>query len=107
MTNETTPTSFPATRQDLNNLKQNATDAARDLAGTAQVHAEKVGNNLRDLASHAQGEGWEQLDQVKVRCADLGNVLRSYVTERPLTSIGTALALGFLFGLSRRVMLKK
>jgi ElaB/YqjD/DUF883 family membrane-anchored ribosome-binding protein len=102
MTNATPQSSFPATRQDLTNLKQTAADAAKDMAGTASVHADKVKSNLKDLASHAQEESREQFDQVKVRFADLGTTFREFVAERPLASIGTALAIGFLFGLSRR-----
>ena len=94
--------SFSNTRQDLSNLQQTAVDAAKDLGSTATVHANKAKGQLNDLASHAQEEGQEQLDQVKVKLTDLGNVFRDYVAERPLASLGVAVAFGFLVGVSRR-----
>ena len=102
MINENSPSSFPATRQDLSNLKKTAVDAAVDLGSTAGVHAEKAKSQLKDLASHAQEEGRGQLDQVRVKLTDLGNTFRDYVVDRPLISVGTALAVGFLLGISRR-----
>jgi len=33
---------------------------------------------------------------------DLAGAVRDYVVARPLTCLGTALFIGFLFGLSRR-----
>src|SRR5271156_6274746 len=65
MPDETPNSSFPATRQDLSNLKQTAVDAARDLGSTASVHAAKAQGNLKELASHAREESGDHLDQVK------------------------------------------
>jgi ElaB/YqjD/DUF883 family membrane-anchored ribosome-binding protein len=94
--------SFSNTRQDISNLQKTAVDAAKDLGSTASVHANKAKDQLNDLASHAQEEGQQQLDQVKVKLTDLGNVFCDYVAERPLASMGVAVAFGFLVGLSRR-----
>ncbi len=102
MTNQTQSSPFPATRQDLTELKKSATDAAEDIAGTAGGHVGKVKSQLDKLASDARQEGREELDQIRVRVGDLGGVLRAYVADRPLASVGAALAIGFLFGLSRR-----
>ena len=101
MINETLKSTFPQTRQDLSNLKTTAVDAAKDVGSTASAHAKKAQDHLKDLASHAQEESEQQLDQVKVRVTDLGTQIRDYVTARPLASIGTALAVGFLLGLFR------
>jgi ElaB/YqjD/DUF883 family membrane-anchored ribosome-binding protein len=102
MTNESLQSSFPKTREDLSNLKQTAIDAACDLGSTASVHAQKAQGNLKDLASHAQSEGSDQFGQVRSSLNDLGDQVREYVAARPLAAIGTALFVGFLFGLSRR-----
>jgi ElaB/YqjD/DUF883 family membrane-anchored ribosome-binding protein len=91
---------FPESTRDVGNLKQTAVDAARDLASTATSHASKAKGQLQDLAGHAQDEAYAQVDQVKGK--DLSEVARDYVLARPLTSLGVALAVGFLFGLSRR-----
>ena len=93
--------SFPQTRQDLSNLKKTAVDAARDIGSTASVHAKTAQSHLQDLASHAQKEGGQQLDQVKVTLSDLVEKLRAYVASRPFTSMGAALVVGLLMG--RRV----
>lgn len=102
MNNETPRSAFPATQQDVSNLKQTATDAVNDLGNTASVHAHKAKGQVRDLVGHLQDEGGEQLDQAKGRLGDVVNSARDYAAERPLACIGIALAVGFLFGLSRR-----
>lgn len=102
MSNDTLSTSFPASRQDVSRLKQTATDAVSDLSSTAAVHASRAKGQLRDLAGHVQEEGSEHLDQVRGRVSDLVDSAREFATARPLACVGVALAIGFLFGLSRR-----
>jgi ElaB/YqjD/DUF883 family membrane-anchored ribosome-binding protein len=94
MPNNTSSSAFPATRQTLSELKETAADAASDLASAASVHASKAKGHLQDLAGHLQEEGGEQIYAVKAA--------KDYASERPLACIGVALAVGFLFGLSRR-----
>jgi ElaB/YqjD/DUF883 family membrane-anchored ribosome-binding protein len=86
----------------IERAKQTATDAARDLSSTAAVHAEKARGQVRSLASHAREEGSAQLEQVRGQAAEVIDSARDYVNARPLTCVGVALAIGFLFGLSRR-----
>jgi len=102
MTNEIHEPPFPQTRQDLSNLKQTAVDAAKDIGSTASVHAKKAQGHLADLTAHAQEEGAEQVEQARVKFADVGNKLLDYVTANPLASVGVALGVGFLIGISRR-----
>jgi ElaB/YqjD/DUF883 family membrane-anchored ribosome-binding protein len=99
--NETTDSTFSQTRQELSNLKSTAVDAAKDIGSTASVHAKKVQGNLQSLATSAQKEGGEQLDQATANLADLGNVARDYIAARPLACIGVAVAFGFLVGKMR------
>jgi ElaB/YqjD/DUF883 family membrane-anchored ribosome-binding protein len=94
--------SFPQTRQDISNLKQTAVDAAKDIGSTATVHAKKAQSNLKELASHAKEESGDHLNQVKSGFADLADQFRDYVVERPLATVGTALAIGFVLGFLRR-----
>jgi ElaB/YqjD/DUF883 family membrane-anchored ribosome-binding protein len=94
--------SFPESRRDVNNLKQTAVEAAKDLTSTATAHASKARGQFQDLAAHAQDEAFAQVDQVKGKVSDLAETARDYVLARPLTSLGVALAVGFLFGVSRR-----
>ena len=101
MANETS-NAFPQTRDDVNNLKQTATDAAKDLASTASTHLNKARGQAQDLAAHAKSEARDQLGDVQGKLGDLASAARDYVMARPLACIGTALAVGFLFGLTRR-----
>ncbi|HEX4141372.1 MAG TPA: hypothetical protein VHY09_13570 [Candidatus Methylacidiphilales bacterium] len=83
-------------------LKTTAVEAAKDLSSTAAGHVEKAKGQLRDLATHAQSEGGEQLKQVRGQFEDLTESARAYISARPLAAVGVAVAVGFLFGLSRR-----
>jgi ElaB/YqjD/DUF883 family membrane-anchored ribosome-binding protein len=106
MPNDNEPTNlssaFPESRRDVDNLRQTAVDAAQDLSSTAAAHVSKARGQIQDLAGHAQDEAYAQVGQVKGKVSDLADAARDYVLARPLTSLGTALAIGFLFGLSRR-----
>src|SRR5579863_8705161 len=101
MINETLRSLFPATQEDVANLKQTATDAVNDLGSTVSVHASKAKSQVKDLVGHFQDEGGEQLYRAKGNLLDVVNSARAYASERPLACIGVALAVGFLFGLSR------
>ena len=83
-------------------LTTTAVEAAKDLKSTAAGHASKAKGQLRDLATHAQSEGTDQLQQVRGQLGDLTDSARAYVSARPLAAVGVALAVGFLFGLTRR-----
>ena len=103
MIKETLHSSFPATQQDVSNLKETATDPMKDLGSTASVHAFKAKSQVKDLVGHFQDEGGEQLDKAKGKLLDVVNSVRDYACERPFVCIGGCLAVGFLIGLSRRV----
>ena len=102
MPNDNISSSFPETRRDVGQLKQTAVDAAKDLASTASTHANKAKGQVQDLASHAQNEAFDQYGQLKGKAGDLLETARDYVLARPLTALGVALAVGIVFGLSRR-----
>jgi ElaB/YqjD/DUF883 family membrane-anchored ribosome-binding protein len=95
-------TTFPATQEDISKLKQTATDALNDLSSTAAVHASKAKSQVRDLAGHIQDEGNQNIDLFKGKVSDFAALARDYAVERPFVCIGAALAIGFLYGLSRR-----
>ena len=102
MPNESSTSAFPATQRDISNLKQTATDAVSDLSSTAAVHASKAKGQVKELAGHFQEEGAQHLDQVRGQLSDVLASARAYAAQRPLASIGVALFVGYLFGLSRR-----
>jgi len=102
MSNETLTRSFPATQQDISQLKKTATDAVADLTSTAAVHASRAQGQIKDLAGHVRDESNEQFNQIKDRFGNLAANAAEYVVQRPFTCVGVALFVGFLFGLSRR-----
>ena len=102
MSNESLTRSFPATQEDISQLKKTATDAVADLTSTVAAHAGKAQGQFRDLAGHVREEGSAQFNQVKEKFGNLAASTAEYVAERPFTCIGVALFVGFLFGLSRR-----
>jgi ElaB/YqjD/DUF883 family membrane-anchored ribosome-binding protein len=102
MSNNLRTNPFPATQEDISKLKQTATDALNDLSSTAAVHASKARGQVKDLASHIQDEGSEHIDQIKGKVTDLVYIARDFAAERPLTCIGAALFIGFVYGISRR-----
>jgi len=93
---------FPETRRDVSDLKNTAVEAAKDLASTATAHVSKARGQVQDLASHAQSEASDHLNDLRSQADDLLGTARDFVTARPLTCLGIALAFGFAFGLSRR-----
>jgi ElaB/YqjD/DUF883 family membrane-anchored ribosome-binding protein len=99
---DTAATHLEKAKGQVDNLKTTAIDAAKDLRSTAAGHAEKAKGQLRELASHAQTEGTEQLQQVRVQLEDVTESVRSYISARPLAAVGVALAAGIIFGLSQR-----
>lgn len=99
---DTAATHIDKAKGHVSELKTTAVEAAKDLTSTAAGHVEKAKGQLRDLASHAQSEGTEQIKVVRGQLDDLTESARSYISARPLAAVGVALAVGFLFGLTRR-----
>jgi ElaB/YqjD/DUF883 family membrane-anchored ribosome-binding protein len=100
MANNSSP--FPASQRDISQLKETAADAVCDLTSTAAAHADKAKGQLRDLAGHVRKEGREQFDQLKERFGTVAATAVEFVSERPLTCVGIAFAVGVVFGFSRR-----
>jgi ElaB/YqjD/DUF883 family membrane-anchored ribosome-binding protein len=99
---DTAATHLDKAKGNVNDLKATAIDAARDLKSTAAGHVEKAKGQLSDLKAHAQQEGKQSVDQLRGQFADVASSARDYIASRPLASVGIALGVGFLFGLSRR-----
>ena len=100
MANNSSP--FPASQRDISQLRETAADAVCDLTSTAAAHATKAKGQLRDLAGHVRSEGSEQFDMLKDRLGTVAATAVEFVSERPLTCVGIAFVVGFLFGVSRR-----
>jgi ElaB/YqjD/DUF883 family membrane-anchored ribosome-binding protein len=99
---DTAATHLDKAKGHVSDLKTTAVEAAKDLKSTAAGHVEKAKGQLRELATHAKDEGTEQVQVVRGQLDDLTGSTRAYIAARPLAAVGVALAVGFLFGLSRR-----
>jgi len=99
---DTAATHLDKAKGQVGELKTTAVDAANDLKSTASGHVEKAKGQLRDLATHARSEGAEHLNQVRGQFEDVADSARAYISARPLASVGVAVAIGFLIGLTRR-----
>ncbi|HUB66940.1 MAG TPA: hypothetical protein VL981_05590 [Candidatus Methylacidiphilales bacterium] len=100
--NMQTDTSFPQTKQDIQNLKQLTADAAKEIGDTASIHAGKARVQLGELAGHAKEETLDQVNRVGGGLNEVVNSARVYISARPLASMAVAFSLGILFGFSRR-----
>jgi len=102
MANEAFKSSFPASQQDVINLKQTASDAVNDISSAASSHLGKASRQVNQLAKHVRKKGSEHFDQVKVSLDKVIESARDYAAEHPFRCIGAALTFGLLIGLSRR-----
>lgn len=93
---------FEGTKGDVNDLKQTASDAARDLGSTASVHAAKAKEQLSSLRSHFQEETTDHLNQVRTSFNDVLQSGFDYVAAKPATSLGVAVGIGVLIGFLAR-----
>jgi ElaB/YqjD/DUF883 family membrane-anchored ribosome-binding protein len=103
MANQPSLSSFPATQQDISQLKQTATDAVSDLGNTSVFYAGRMKGQIKNLAGDFQREGSEQLGQAKGQLTSVLSSVRDYAVARPLACIGVALCIGIVIGMSRRV----
>jgi ElaB/YqjD/DUF883 family membrane-anchored ribosome-binding protein len=97
-----TNTSFPNTRQDIENLKQTTLEAAKDIGNTASVHAQKARTQVRELASHAKEETLDQLNRAQGSFSEILDSVQNYISARPLASIAVAFGVGLVLGFNRR-----
>jgi ElaB/YqjD/DUF883 family membrane-anchored ribosome-binding protein len=93
---------FSTTQQNLNDLKDTALDASRDLGKTALDHAGRAKSQLTKFASDAKSDAMDQLDQVRGSAAEVMDTALEYVSARPLASLGIVLGVGVLIGLAFR-----
>lgn len=84
-------------RGDISRLTELAADFGRDRAERAGESAQQHAANLRDRAER-------DAEQLRARASDLADNVEGFMHERPATTIGLAMAFGFLVGMmtSRR-----
>ncbi len=98
MQTENPGTPFQTTKNDISKIKETAAEAAHDLKERAATHMEKAKDEFGTLAKDAQAEGKREIENAKVKFADIVSCAKNYVSERPIVAVGAALAIGFLLG---------
>ena len=79
---------------DTNKMDQ----AAHEATGTLQ---QAVGNVVDDVSTAAAVKARELREKANKLCSDTSTLLRTRTTESPLTALGIAALIGFLFGVVR------
>ncbi len=95
-----------AVKNDISALTDQITDALNSFAGTAKKQARRGYNEARanvDAAVDDMSEcGSAALDAAKDAAVSIEETLEDVITQRPLATVGLALGLGFLIGVTWR-----
>jgi ElaB/YqjD/DUF883 family membrane-anchored ribosome-binding protein len=95
-----------AVKDDISALTDQITDTLNTLAGTARKQARRgykqARANLEPMVDDLSERGSAALDAAQEAAASVSETLEDAIAERPLATIGLALGLGFLIGLTWR-----
>jgi ElaB/YqjD/DUF883 family membrane-anchored ribosome-binding protein len=95
-----------AVKDDIATLTDQITDAINTFAGAAKKqarHGYKQARTSMDSAlDEASERGSAMLDATQDAAVSLQETVEDMIAERPLTTVGLALGLGFLIGVSLR-----
>ncbi len=95
-----------AVKDDIAALTEQITEAINTFAGTARKQARQGYKQARAGVDSALDEASERgsamLDATQDAAVSLHETLEDIIAERPLTTVGLALGLGFLIGVSWR-----
>jgi ElaB/YqjD/DUF883 family membrane-anchored ribosome-binding protein len=95
-----------AVKNDIAALTDQITDAINSFAGTASKQARRGYKQARANAEQAVDDmserGSAMMDAAQDAASSLEETLEDAITQRPLATVGVALGLGFLIGLTWR-----
>jgi ElaB/YqjD/DUF883 family membrane-anchored ribosome-binding protein len=95
-----------AVKNDIAALTEQITDAINNFAGTASRQAQRGYRQARSNAEQAVDDmserGSAMMDAAHDAASSVGETLEDAIAERPLATVGIALGLGFLIGLTWR-----
>ncbi len=95
-----------AVKNDIAALTEQITDAINSFAGAATKQAERGYRQVRSNAGQAVDDmserGSAMMDAAHDAASSIGETLEDAIAERPLATVGIALGLGFLIGLTWR-----
>jgi ElaB/YqjD/DUF883 family membrane-anchored ribosome-binding protein len=93
-------------KNDISALADQITDALNTFAGTAGKQARRGYKNARanvdSVVDDLSERGGAMMDTAQDAAASVEETLENVITERPLATVGLALGLGFLIGLTWR-----
>lgn len=93
-------------KNDISALADQITDALNTLAGTASKQARRGYKNARDNVDSVVDDLSERssamMGAAQDAAASVEETLENVITERPLATVGLALGLGFLIGVTWR-----
>jgi ElaB/YqjD/DUF883 family membrane-anchored ribosome-binding protein len=95
-----------AVKSDIAALTDQITDALNSFAGTASKQARRGYKQARANAGQAVDEmserGGAMMDAAQDAASSIEETLEDVITQRPLATVGLALGLGFLIGVTWR-----
>lgn len=95
-----------AVKNDISALAEHVTDALNTFAGTAGRQARRgyrqARENVDSVVDNLSEHGSAAIGAAQDAANSVGETLEEVITERPLATIGLALGLGFLIGVTWR-----
>jgi ElaB/YqjD/DUF883 family membrane-anchored ribosome-binding protein len=95
-----------AVRNDIAALTDQITDALNTFAGSARKQARRgykeARANVDQVVSDAQDRGGAMMDAAQDAAYSIEETLEDVITQRPLATVGIAIGLGFLIGVTWR-----
>jgi len=95
-----------AVKSDIAALTDQITDALNQFAGTAKKQARRGFKQARDGLDATVGDmserGSAMMDAAQDAASSIEETLEDVITQRPLATVGLALGLGFLIGVTWR-----
>jgi ElaB/YqjD/DUF883 family membrane-anchored ribosome-binding protein len=93
-------------KNDISALADQITDALNNFAGTARKQAHRGYKNARDNVDSAVDDlserGGAMMGAAQDAASSVEETLENVIAERPLATVGLALGLGFLIGMTWR-----
>ena len=93
-------------KNDISALADQITDALNNFAGTARKQARSGYKNARDnvdsVVDDLSERGGAMMGAAQDAAASVEETLENVIAERPLATVGLALGLGFLIGVTWR-----
>ena len=95
-----------AVKNDIAALTDQITDALNAFAGSAKKQARRgykeARANVDSMVSDAQNRGGAMMDAAQDAAYSIEETLEDVITQRPLATVGLAIGLGFLIGVTWR-----